>query len=319
MNFKEFYLNEMIVVGKPASTKYVIAFDKWIYVLDPNEPNEEIFTKILSQLKLDQKDEHDNLINNFDFEDTYTFLSNVQTYIGDVLIGQINGSDLYLYDYGSFKLDPKSSILVKKVIEQLKLKSASYVEDIDSTTTTIKKKKMIGKIPEVFYHGTSSNYFNAIMKIGLKPGEADSNYKAQGIYHYELIFFTSRIGEAMGHAQHTAKQKGGTAIILEFTVPDKNLIVADYDIERLSDTTRYYADIDTRKSKHDASSYKKDPDKLSSEFGIYGYKGRIAPVFIKNVYVAQKPTDQIYNITTDFKKMKPKQLIRLIDQGYLDY
>jgi len=316
MNFVEFYLNEMIVIGKPQDQKYVVAFDKWIYVLE-NEPNEEVFLDILKKLGLDERDELDNLVKNFDFEDTCQFINNVGEYLGDVLIGQINGKNLYLYDYNSFKADPKSSILIKKVVQQLKLNSASYIEDIDSTETKITKKKIKAEIPDIAYHGTSSKYLSAILSKGLMAGEADSNYAKQGIYHPKLIFFATRIGEAMHHSQTTTSQKGGVAIIIEFQIPDKDQIIADYDVEKMTDKDSYYGDTGQR-SKYFAKSFKQDPDKLSKHFGVYGYKKRIPASFIKAVWVATKPSDEIYSIK-DFKKMKLKTALKQMEMGYYDF
>lgn len=316
MNFLEFYLNEMLIVGTPGDEKYVIAFDKWIYVLE-NEPNEEVFLDILKKLGLDERDEFDNLVKNFDFEDTYQFITDVEENLGDVLIGQINGKNLYLYDYGSFKADPKSSILIKKVVQQLKLNSASYIEDIDATETKITKKKMKAEIPDIAYHGTSSKYLSAILSKGLMAGEAGSNYAKQGIYHPDLVFFATRIGESMGHATTTSSQKGGVAIIIEFQIPDKDQIIADYDVEKMTKKDTYYTNTGER-GKYQAQAYKQDPDKLSKHFGVYGYKKRIPASFIKAVWVATKPSDELYNIK-DFKKMKPKTALKQIEMSYYDF
>jgi hypothetical protein len=46
MNFLEFYINEMLVFGKPQDKKYVVAFDKWIRILDDGNGDEKIFLEI---------------------------------------------------------------------------------------------------------------------------------------------------------------------------------------------------------------------------------------------------------------------------------
>jgi len=312
----EFYLNEMIVIGKPENQNYVVAFDKWIYVLE-NEPNEEVFLDILKKLGLDERDEWGNLDKNFDFEDTYQFITNVGENLGDVLIGQINDKNLYLHEYGSFKADPKSSILVKKVVQQLKLNSVTYIEDMDSTETKVTKKKMTAEIPDIGYHGTSSKYLEAILSKGLMAGEADSNFAKQGIYHPDLVFFATRIGESIYHATTTSSQKGGVAVIIEFQISDKDQIIADYDVEKMTDKDTYYGNTGER-SKYSAKSFKQDPDKLSKHFGVYGYKKRIPASFIKAVWVATKPSNEIYSIK-DFKKMKPKTALKQIEMEYYDF
>ena len=328
MNFTEFYLNEMIIVGsKPIDQDYIIAFDKWIWILNDKKPDDQTeFQNISNRLKvfkdIGTKIGMDNekikrLTRN---EDIYDFITGIQEEFGDILVGQVQGKNLYLYDYGSFKQDPKSSVLVKKVIQQLKLSSASYVEDLDSTETKISKKKMDAKIPDIAYHGTSSKYLDKIARFGLRAGEAESNYAKQGIEHPDLVFFATRIGEAMHHATHTANQVGGVSIILEFTIPDKDQIIADYDVEKLTDNPTHYVGVGRDKPPYAYSpkSFQQDPDKLSRMFGVYGYKGNIKPIFIKNVYVSSKPADETYSIK-DFKKMKPKTLLRQIDMGYFDF
>jgi hypothetical protein len=308
MNFNEFYFAEMLVIGQPKNEKYIIAFDKWIYVLD-DEPNQEVFLEILNKLGLKETDK-------FDLEDTYSFITNIQEYVGDVLIGQIQKKNLYLYDYGTFKSDPKSSVLVKKVVNQLKLNSATYIEDTDSTETKVSKKKMTMQVPDIAYHGTTMKYLSSILSKGLKASESDTNYEKQGIYHDDLIFFATRIGEAMHHALHTASEKGGVPIIIELTIPDKDQIIADYDVEKMSNKDLYYGDTGERE-KFQSKSYQQDPNKLSKHFGVYGYKQRIPASFIKAVWVAQKPVDELYSIK-DFKKMKPKTVLKYYHLGYFD-
>lgn len=312
-SFKEYYLNEMLVIGnKPKENDHIIAFDKWIWIL--SEEDQELQTKmedIVDKLSAVESGDIEYIKNNIG-DDIWSFLQAVIENFGDVLVGQVNGKNLYLHK-GQFQLDPKSSVLIKKVVTQLKLSKASYMDDAESTTVNVTKKKITGNIPSIAYHGTSSNYFDKIMRTGLRASQADSNYEKQGIVHYDLVFFSTRFGEAMDHGIYTANLKGGRSIVLELEIPNKNLVIPDYDVEKLTGTDQYYSDI---YGKANGTSYKKDPFKLSKEFGIYGYKGRIPASFIKKVYVAMEDKD--YYEVKDFKKMNPKQLQRLIDQGYLD-
>jgi len=298
MNFNEFYFTEMLVIGEPKDNGYVVAFDKWIWALNRTEEQHKDITDKLG-IDLDSG------------MDDYDFITNIQEKISDILAGQIHGKTLYLYDYGSFKADPKSSVLVKKVVRQLNLNSVKYIEDVDSTETKVTKKKIVGEISDIAYHGTSSKYLQAIISKGLKSGESDSNYAKIGVHHSDLVFFATRIGEAMHHAIHAVQQKKGIAIILEFTIPDKDQIIADFDVEKMTDKDIYYGDTGER-GKYTSKSYQQNPDKLSKHFGVYGYKGRIPSSFIKYIYVATKPNDEMYNIN-DFKKMKPKAAIKYVN------
>jgi hypothetical protein len=319
VRFKSFMqLNEMIVIGKPVKRTLVVAFDKWIWLIDMDltpADNEKIFLDIIKKLGIDQRDEHDNFIKNFDFEDTGNFISSIQEYKSDILVGTIYGKDLQLQDFGMFPLDPKSSVLVKKVVNQLGLKSATYPDDVDSTERTITKKKMTGQTGPTGYHGTATKYLRSILSKGLRPMQAGSNYQKQGIEHQDLIFFSTRLGEAMHHAVHTAVGTKSLPVIIEFAIPDKDLVVADYDVEKMTGKDIHYRE--TGPASKGGTTYKTDPDKVSREVGVYGYHGNVNPIFIKYIYVSLKDDADVYNIEKDFKKMKPKAALRYMEM--MDY
>jgi hypothetical protein len=309
---EEALIKEMIVIGgiKPLDDKYVLAFDKWVWVFDEKDPKRFDYMKdIVDKLNLDDKKK--NRLTK-DEPDIYDFITNIQEDVGDILAGQVQKKNLYLYDYGSFKQDPKSSILVKKVVSQLGLNSASYMEDIDGNETKISKNKMKAEIPDIAFHGTSSRFLHSIMSKGLRANEEDSNYASVDVYHPDLIFFATRIGEALHHATHTSEVKGGIPIILEFQIPDKDQIIGDYDVEIQTGKETNYSHV----QKSSQTSYKKDPFKLSKEYGVYGYKSNIKPIFIKYVYISTKGTEETNNIK-DFKKMKPTAALKYIEM--MDY
>jgi hypothetical protein len=303
--YSEDTINEMLVVGDK-NNDMIIAFDKWIYLVNDDDTDIEmqnIKDEIATNLNFEQYDEAASM---------YDFMIRISETYPDVLVGNIRDKNLYIQNYSSFKLDPKSSILVKKVVDTLKLKSVNVSQrDYD---VKVPKKKIVGEIPDIAYHGTTSKYLDGILRIGLRPNERGSNWADQGIEHRDKIFFTTLIDEAMGHARMTAHKKGGIPIILELQIPDKDLMIADYDVEGETGAHEFY-DYHVQSNK---STYKSKPMSLSKEFGIYGYKGNIKPVFIKNIYVAIKPADEVYSMD-DFKKMKPKTAARYIEYGYGDY
>ena len=318
MRFKSFMqLNEMLVIGKPVKRANVVAFDKWIWLIDPDAPsteNEKIFLDIIKKLGIDQRDEHGNLIKSFEFDDAASFISNIMEYKADVLVGRIQNKELSLFS-GGFQLDPKSSVLVKKVVNQLGLKSATYDDDLDSTERKVTKKKMTGQTGSTGYHGTATKYLRSILSKGIRPMQASSNYQKQGIEHQDLIFFSTRLGEAMGHAVHTAVGTKSLPVIIEFAIPDKDLVVADYDVEKMTGKDIHYRE--TGPASKGGTTYKTDPDKVSREVGVYGYHGNVNPVFIKYIYVPLKDDPDVYNIEKDFKKMKPKAALRYMEM--MDY
>lgn len=53
MNFNEFYFTEMLVIGEPKDNGYIIAFDRWIYLLNGSEEQRK---DILDKLGIDADD-----------------------------------------------------------------------------------------------------------------------------------------------------------------------------------------------------------------------------------------------------------------------
>jgi hypothetical protein len=237
------------------------------------------------------------------------------------IIGKIT-SDKLLYlmsTGGSMVLDPQTSLNLKKIVNQLKLKGVSRSAAGGEEEIDTKKSKMKGKVIDLGYHGTCSKYLRDILRTGLRPNEAPSNYP-QVITHEQLVFFSSRIDEAMYHATYTAdKALGGKRqsipIIIELTIPDKAKLVPDFDVAAKFGSSR---NID--QDEYDKLQKEKEPNQMSRETGIWGYKGRIPASFIKAVYVPKDwpsiaGTDHIHFMkTTDFKKMKPQAALRYVDK-----
>ena len=310
MNFKNFFLlNEMLVVNPISSPEYVLAFDKWIYLFG-KETNKKLFLDIIKKIpSIEDWDKYE------DIQDNYDFLTVLKEEVPDVLVGYINGKNLNLLSIGSFTPDPRSSPLIQKVLKQLKLNSVSYTEDLESTETKVTKKKTTSTIPDIAYHGTSSIYLNSILSKGLMAGESDSNYAKQGIYHPDLVFFSTRIGEALHHSLATAQQKKGVPVILEFKIPDKDQIIADFDLEKLTGKDIYYGNVQGNSSR--MSSYQKDPNKLSKHFGIYGYKKRIPSSFISAVWIPKDLNSVNPSLElVDFVKTSINKIKKMMDYGY---
>ena len=210
----------------------------------------------------------------------------------DILFGNIyddgRKKTLHIHSLGSFSFDPKTSILVKKVLNQLGLHSASYSGSNDSDEYEVYKGEALGAVPDVVYHGTTTVYLKDIIKAGLRPGVSDSNYADRNIEHPNLVFFTSKLDEAQHHAVHTASRVGGDPLVLKISIPDKNLIVPDYDIDALFEDTVVYDYIPSGTRRPSTKSEKvniKSPDAASREFGIFGYRGRIPSKFIESYYI----------------------------------
>ena len=302
MSFKQFLL-EMFVNGDPKIAVRIIAYKEHIWLFDKDgNPLFKNFQEFSKNTGVD--------INKYPtFEDLDNEIRDSRS---DILLGYLYNGNLQIAST-QFVIDPKSSILVKKIVNELKLKSVDIEQGEGSET--IKKKKIIGEIPDIAYHGTSFKYLEKIIYTGIRPNEAESNYSKQFIEHYDYIFFATRIGEAMHHSATTARNTKSLPVIIEFKIPDKALIVPDYDIDTLGTMSHY--DYINPKDREKFRKYSKMPEtdsmKLSKEFGIYGYKGNIKPGFFTKIYFSEK--EEVYGMS-DFKKFTIKQMKKIVDMGY---
>lgn len=298
-------LQELFVHGNKSDTN-VIAYRGNVWLLPDNNISPEIGNDILEKIGIDGIEYNEEV----EFHDIFQTIHSDYNR-ADVLIGTINNKVLNLYSGSAFTIDPKSSILVKKIVQALKLQKVSYRDSIDDEEKTVAKKKITGQIPDYAYHGTALKYLESIMRNGLEPREYQSNYDKQGIYHDDKIFFSTRFGEASHHAIHTGDKTKSNPVILEFRIPDKNLIVPDYDIDVQSGETIWNnARITDTKLGSEKS------DSLSQEFGIYGYNGKIIPQHIRYIYILPDSSNTTPN-STDYKRFTPKQIRKLIDNGQL--
>ena len=212
----------------------------------------------------------------------------------DILVGEFNEQDrqLSLQRVGSFHLDPKSSVLVKKVVKTIGAQSVVYAPNDEGEEYT-SKHDIKGKVADIMYHGTTSNYLPGLLRLGLVPGKKETNY--EGISHPSAVFFTSRFDEAQHHATHTAKKVGGDPVILELKVPDPALLIPDYDVDMGAGDTGCYDYIcqtlrDKQSSQSDVDA---DSFSLSREVGVYGYKGRVPAAAISGYYILMNAQDEL--------------------------
>jgi len=243
-----------------------------------------------------------------------------------VIVGRLQNKILYIYGQSNFAPDPRTSIALKKIVSQLKLKGVEKSTGDDSSEL-IKKSKIKGTLPDTVYHGTSSKYLRKILSTGLRAAESGTNYP-NAISHSDLVFFTSRPDEAKYHAVHTVDHLAGRTnvrrqfsspmtipVILEMSIPDKDKVVPDFDVSALSSDEKPLSP-----SGYKALQKEKIPRQQSQETGIFGYRGRIPASFIKYVYVPKDwmsiaGTDKIHYLEMkDFKKMRPQAALKYIDK-----
>jgi hypothetical protein len=318
MSFKEFYLQdleELFVHGTPTDdTDNVIAYRQNVWML-PNTITVKQARDIFANLDISSGENYgDNEEDPVEFYEIDNYIRDSSR--SDVLTGSIREKILFINSGFPYTQDPKSSNLIKKVVKQLKLKGARYFDGVDGDDETyVSKKKITGNIPDIAFHGTSLKYLDGILKSGIRPKYENSNYKRQGISHDSTIFFATKFGDAMGHAVNSGNNTKSTPVVIEFYIPDKNLLIADYDVDMQSGETTYDKQQDTfQKDKFGSEK----SFSVTKELGVYGYRGSILPQHIKYIYIATTPSDSTYS-AKNFKRYTKKQIYRLINQyGDLD-
>jgi len=299
-------MRELLVSGDVKTAQYLVAYKEKVWLLPSEDVPPRTAVEISKAL---------NILPTFD---VHGIRDHAEENL-DVVIGSLNNRILYIYGAGSLTLDPKTSLILKKIVHQLKLKGVERAAD-DSTELT-KKSKIKGALPDVVYHGTSSKYLRKILSTGLRPGESESNYP-KVISHQDLVFFTSRPEEAKYHAVHTADKRQNNVkehmdipVILEMSIPDPAKLVADYDVAALSAEEKPLSKVG-----YWALQNKKIPRQQSQETGIWGYRGRVSANFIKYVYIPKDwpnlaGTDKIHYLEMkDYKKMRPQAALKYIEK-----
>jgi hypothetical protein len=147
-------------------------------------------------------------------------------------------------------------------------------------------KKLIGGVPKVMYHGTSTTRLGDLLKYGLDPGRGRSQFGKRGLFHPEHVFMAATMEAAMFYSDNAVSndrenKRGWESfpIIIEFNVPDPDLLVPDFDADVTAGAKPHYI----HKNKPPTKTAMKAMG-VSRETGKWGYKGRIPASFFKWVY-----------------------------------
>jgi len=297
-------LRGYVVDGANSKDGQIIAWRGYYWVLpsynDMNDVSEDVLFKIARTIGMDAYEEHD------DGDVFMDLLSELAEERPDIIWGQIHDGVLYYQPTGAGAQSPITSSMVKKLVHALGLIGAE-IDGVDwygnEDNSYISKREMTGKLPEILFHGTTSDYMTSIARTGIRPNINLSNWKGQNIEHDKLIFGATTLEGATFHANRTAKMQfdpndnypdpeAPFPVILEFKVPDPNLIVPDYDVA--SDTIGYtnqtsnlgYSNIpDYGKYSNSDELVKKNPEgRLWKSASVFGYAGRVPPSHIIRVY-----------------------------------
>jgi hypothetical protein len=233
----------------------------------------------------------------------------------DIFCGMLDDSNNIIVYGHAKRLNTISSTLMSQIERQLKtnqwITDESFNNDgFDYIDTTEK-----AKLPDIAYHGTCSKYLTNILRMGLIHDKSRDNWERvkRNEAHERTIFLTTHNTTVLFHANNCVAKNGTQPIILEFEIPDKDLVVQDFDMERATGTTddsviRY---VKSKTPVTDKKSFSYKPFTLSRELGVYGYAGRIPASFIKAVWVPKikKAHNEKY-IQSDFIKLNPKEALK---------
>jgi hypothetical protein len=181
------------------------------------------------------------------------------------------------------------------------------------------------KLTNYVYHGTSMEYLENILKIGLRPNFSPSNFKFT--QHKNRIFLTSDKTSAMYYANNTATMTKTPPIILEIETSGIDQAKIDFDFDFYIN----YIDAKHNFFKDDKTNY--NPKTLAhlknkyigSTYRKFSYMGSINPKYIEKIYYNfDQNTYDFYNVIDkenfkDFLNMYNDLIDNGVELTHLNY
>ena len=244
----------------------------------------------------------------------------------EALVGRVEDGDLLVeaddYRHG------RGSRLLRSVLRHLGLSGVRVHYDGD-VVEDIPAGEVTGRLPDALLHGTSSANMGGILRRGLTADETRSNYKHNDVRHSDTVFLTDNPFKAAYHAANAVwppdkrPLRGGSPasgvfpVIVEFAIPDKAKLVPDWDIDVWSEKGVAYEGSREMRQRlrgfgHPATQ--EDPFKLSRKFGVFGYRGRIPPAFIRSIEIRTSEGEESFS-PENWTKVTREQLERAIEYG----
>ena len=308
MNFKEWLLNEMRINRSGDNPASVIAFRDNIWLYDSQGNNKELAKQIWKKFNdafPDKRDLPIEVANKLDEEDpdmeeVERFASD---YLQDAMIGYLHNRSLRIHM--SDNPSPVSSSLMKKVAQSLGADNVEYdteeryqtdysSEEYDTPTYSYSSRwDMVGDVPDELYHGTTTTYFAEITRYGLSPGRSDSNFAKNQVFHDDKIFLADRESESRYYAANAVTEAGGLPMVVQIRIPDKSLLMPDYDVDRYASASRSgkntYSYLGFGDREYEISSV--GPWKSTKHAGKYAYQGRIPASYIIRIMIRFSQND----------------------------
>lgn len=295
----ETMLSEMFVHGTFDDKKFVIAFRKDIFIFSEDE-RYSILPTVLEKLSIFNSS-IDLRLFDYSSDTIFDVFEDIKSIFKDVLCGQIINNYLVIYDYEHH--DMYLSELGKRVFRQLKLEGF-VIEEMFSDDYKMITKEEMNSFPDVGYHGTKLKYLMSILRFGLQQGKSVKNWEFMEEKDLSgLIFFSTKSISPLFHATRNLDTTD-IPIIIEFEIPNKNLIIQDYDVEMMSGVYIKYSEPKVKVKK----SISNKPLSLSKELGLFAYKGWVLPKFINAVWtpIVRKT---VYE-KQDFVRLPPKEALQ---------
>jgi len=176
---------------------------------------------------------------------------------------------------------------------------------IDNIIDNFNKDIKVRKIPKTVYHGTTSNYLQRILKIGLRPNEK-SNFN--NINHDDRIFYTSSKADAQFYTNKSTNNVGGIPIILEISTKNMDTSKIDLDYDFYVDYIKqghekydeiYYASKHSSVNKLEdktSENLKKLKDKyIGATYRKFSYVGNMFPKEIIKIWYSESWDNEIFD------------------------
>jgi hypothetical protein len=310
-------LMEMHVIGTNKPESYVIAFDKWLYIGDEDfilSKQNEIIEKVRELYN--EGEWYLNFPQPIHYDSLDKLIVKLHSQVFDLFYGYIDGENT-LRLYNKLPLNPRHSILFKKVMDNLNFTGVVYVGDEEIADRF--SKELIQK--SYGYHGTNTNNTPEILRIGIRPNK-NSNWSVK---HTDKIFFATSLNYSLGHANRSCKYFENKVafstlpVIIKFEIPDKAKVIQDFDIENFTGKTEKYDDVDFAYLKNKQLLNKK-PLSASREFGLFGYEGVVYPKHIETLLVPKvEEVSRKFNKGFVRSEFYIRNLVEIPKEKYYEY
>lgn len=311
-------LTEMVVRHKTDSTNhvYVVAHRDsiWLFDTEADGDNEDLIRDIGTRTGMVSTD-------------LQGLIDETNDSRPDILLGMIYGKTLHIQRSHQF-IEPQSSLLVKKTVAQLGLRGVSYNDsefDGDDFEIEHHRSELLGRIPEVVYHGTNSRHIYSILRRGLVPVTGHGNWEH---HKYDKVFLTANFGYACFHANRQASASKTTPIVIGTRLPERSRIQFDFDVAAtFVDDPDVIARHGYTKGIEKSGPFTRGQAKAIAKFspktdftresGIFAYNGRVPASFFATFSIPSNNGDEFNalkinsddNITLD----DPRELMRAME------